>query len=92
MEKQLHVTIHGKVQGVCFRFNTKKVAQDLGIDGWVKNNSDGSVEAIFEADEKKLIEMLDFIKKGPFGSRITKVIENWKEVKEKEFDGFRITG
>jgi len=89
---QLHCLIKGRVQGVCFRYNTKKVAEDLGIDGWVKNNSDGSVEALFEGSELKLLEMLSFVKKGPFGSRVTKVTENWKKkLKEKEFEGFRIT-
>ena len=90
MEKQLHVIIKGRVQGVCFRANTKKVAQDLNIDGWVKNNSDGTVEAIFQGTEIKLLEMLNFVKKGPFGSRVEKVTENWKEINKKEFDGFRI--
>ena len=93
MEKQVQVIIKGKVQGVCFRYNTKQVAQDLGVDGWIKNNSDGTVEALFEGPENKLLTILDFVKKGPFGSRVEKVIENWtKETKEKEFDGFRITG
>ncbi len=91
--KQLHILVKGKVQGVCFRYNTKKVAEDLGIDGWIKNNSDGSVEGIFEGEEKKLLDILDFVKKGPFGSRIDKITKEWKkELKEKEFEDFRIVG
>ena len=90
---QLHIIVKGKVQGVCFRYNTKKVAEDLGIDGWVKNNPDGAVEALFEGTELKLLEILDFVKKGPFGSRVEKVTESWKkEIKEKEFESFRVTG
>jgi acylphosphatase len=89
MSKQLHCIVEGRVQGVCFRYNTKKIAHDLNLDGWVKNLPDGSVEAIFEGEEKKLVEMLDFIKKGPFGSRVTKIKEDWKN-KEKEFEDFRI--
>jgi len=86
---QLHCLIKGRVQGVCFRYNTKKVAEDLGLCGWVKNNSDNTVEAIFEGSELKLLEMLTFIKKGPFGSRVTKVKEDWKEC-EREFENFLI--
>jgi len=90
---QLHIIVKGKVQGVCFRYNTKKVAQDLGIGGWIKNLSDGSVEAIFEGTELKLLEILAFIKKGPFGSRVKKVTESWKkEITKKEFEDFRIMG
>jgi len=90
---QLHIIVKGKVQGVCFRYNTKKVAEDLGIDGWIKNCSDGSVEALFEGSETKLLKVLSFVKKGPFGSRVEKVTESWKkEIKEKEFESFRITG
>ena len=90
---QLHILVSGKVQGVCFRYNTKKVAEDFGIDGWIKNNSDGSVEALFEGSETKLLEILNFVKKGPFGSRVEKVTESWKkDITEKEFESFRITG
>jgi len=88
---QLHIIVKGKVQGVCFRYNTKKIAEDLGVDGWVKNLSDGGVEALFEGEETKLIEMLHFVKKGPFDSRVEKVIENWKKnITKKEFEDFRI--
>ncbi|MBT4870673.1 MAG: acylphosphatase [Candidatus Diapherotrites archaeon] len=86
---QLHIIVKGRVQGVCFRYNVKKVAESLGIDGWVKNISDGDVEALFEGSEIKLIEMLTFVNKGPFGSRVTKIKENWKD-KENEFEDFRI--
>jgi acylphosphatase len=86
---QLHIIITGRVQGVCFRFNTKKTAEDLGIDGWVKNLPDGNVEAVFEGEEKKLLKILDFIKKGPFGSRVIKTTENWSD-KKNEFENFRV--
>jgi len=47
------VIIHGRVQGVFFRAETRKMADALGIRGWARNNPDGTVEALFEADENR---------------------------------------
>jgi acylphosphatase len=66
-------TIIGSVQGVGFRFNTVQKAQHLGIGGWVKNLSNGSVEVFAEGEEKQIEEFIAFLKKGPFGSRVTKI-------------------
>ncbi len=65
--------VKGSVQGVGFRFNTVQKAQGLGIGGWVKNLSDGSVEVFAEGSEKQIEEFLAFLKKGPFGSKVTKI-------------------
>jgi len=45
--KRVRVRILGRVQGVFFRYNTRKIAERLGIKGWVRNCKDGSVEAVF---------------------------------------------
>ena len=42
-----HVIISGRVQGVCFRMETQRVAKRTGVSGWVKNRFDGTVEAVF---------------------------------------------
>lgn len=47
-----HVLISGKVQGVWFRASTKQVAESLGLSGWVRNLSDGRVEAVLKATLK----------------------------------------
>ncbi|MCJ2534242.1 MAG: acylphosphatase, partial [Candidatus Thermoplasmatota archaeon] len=52
MKSNVHVLISGRVQGVWFRTSTKQKAEQLGLTGWVRNTSDGSVEAIFEGVEK----------------------------------------
>ena len=49
-----HVVVHGLVQGVWFRASTKDEADRLGVSGWVRNLSDGSVEAVFEGEKKKV--------------------------------------
>jgi len=51
--KRAHLFISGKVQGVFFRAFTKEVADSLGLKGWVRNLTDGRVEAVFEGEEKR---------------------------------------
>ena len=45
------VTVHGRVQGVCFRMYACERAEDLGLTGWVRNTRDRTVEAVFEGEE-----------------------------------------
>lgn len=79
MVKRLHVIIHGKVQGVNFRWVTYEKALQLNLTGWVKNTPGRKVEAVFEGDEESLKEMLQFVKKGPPAARVTTVEEGWSE-------------
>lgn len=60
-----HVVVHGRVQGVFFRAETQRAATDLGITGWVRNRSDGSVEATVEGDESAVEQMIDWLGYGP---------------------------
>lgn len=55
-----HVQFFGRVQGVFFRANTQRKAQELGITGWVRNADDGSVEAIFEGDDKTVSTVIEW--------------------------------
>ena len=60
-----HVVVKGDVQGVFFRDSTRDRAQSRGVAGWVANRPDGSVEAVFEGDERAVESMLRFVKEGP---------------------------
>jgi acylphosphatase len=60
-----HVFISGRVQGVYFRQNTKQVATRHKVAGWVRNLSDGRVEAIFEGDEIDVNEVIEWCHIGP---------------------------
>jgi acylphosphatase len=60
-----HILIKGKVQGVFFRKNTKQVATDLNINGWVKNTDDGDVEILAQATEHAIEEFIHWCKQGP---------------------------
>ena len=63
--KTVHVKVSGKVQGVWFRASTKQEAEKNGINGWVKNTSNGCVEAVFQGDEQKIMDIIDWCYKGP---------------------------
>ncbi|MEW5936919.1 MAG: acylphosphatase [Candidatus Thermoplasmatota archaeon] len=57
-DARAHVRFFGRVQGVFFRDNTLRRALALGVMGWVRNLSDGSVEAIFEGSRAKVEEII----------------------------------
>jgi acylphosphatase len=84
-----HVLVYGRVQGVFFRQNTQKLAQKLGLAGWVKNREDGGVEAVFEGEKEKVEKMIEWMKKGPPLARVEKVNVFWEEFKG-DFKNFEI--
>lgn len=60
MKIRKHVRFFGRVQGVYFRANTKRKADELGVSGWVRNEDDGSVEAVFEAESQIIDKIIDW--------------------------------
>ncbi len=68
--KAVRVRVSGVVQGVGFRYFTHRVAVSLGLDGYVRNMSDGSVEAVAEGNPEMVDLFLEKIAKGPPGSRV----------------------
>lgn len=88
MKKNVHVKISGRVQGVWFRSSTKQKAEMLGVKGWVRNTSDGCVEAIFEGDEKLVDEMIDWCSHGPPLAKVEKI--DVKKQNIADFDKFDI--
>ena len=73
MKVRAHVFISGMVQGIFFRSETKKEAKKLGVKGWVRNLSDGRVEAVFEGGEREVEALVEFCKRGPPQARVTDV-------------------
>ncbi len=65
--------ITGRVQGVGFRHFTMQQARRLGVDGWVRNESDGSVRVVAEGPKDALDQFLDRLKKGPSTARVESV-------------------
>jgi acylphosphatase len=64
------VVVHGYVQGVFFRDSTRRLAEQHGVAGWVRNNWDGTVEAVFEGDEEAVERLVAFMRQGPRGARV----------------------
>ena len=81
--------ISGMVQGVFFRSETRDEAKKLGVKGWVRNLSDGRVEAVFEGEEKSVKELIEFCRRGPPGARVTDVDIIWENYKG-EFRNFEV--
>jgi acylphosphatase len=85
-----HAIIFGKVQGVFFRAETQRAANARGVNGWVRNRADGTVEAVFEGAEAGVVAVLEWCRKGPPASRVDKVDVDW-ESDRREFSSFDIT-
>jgi acylphosphatase len=67
------VVIHGWVQGVFFRDTVRRRAQSAGVAGSVRNNRDGTVEAVFEGEGDAVERLIDFCRRGPRGARVDRV-------------------
>ncbi len=85
-----HVVVSGKVQGVFFRAETRVTAVRCGVSGWVKNNIDGTVEAVFEGDEEDVKTVIEWCRQGPPHSRVTDVTVIYEDYSGK-FKAFDIT-
>jgi acylphosphatase len=74
--------ITGKVQGVFFRSETKKRADELELKGWVKNCSDGTVEVFAQGDEAELNELEKWCAKGPPMAKVDDVKKELREISD----------
>lgn len=68
-----HVIVHGRVQGVGFRYSVERAARARGVAGWVRNRPDGSVEAVFEGDADAVDALLRLAGEGPRGAAVERV-------------------
>jgi acylphosphatase len=59
------VVVHGRVQGVWFRDSCRREAQARGVDGWVRNRLDGTVEAVFEGPAAAVAQCVSWCRMGP---------------------------
>ena len=77
----IHAMVFGKVQRVFFRGNTRDKAISLAIKGWVRNNSDGSVELEATGEEKNINQLIEWLQHGPIMARVDKVEVDRRELR-----------
>jgi acylphosphatase len=76
------IVVHGLVQGVFFRDTVRRRALELGVSGWVRNNWDGTVEAVLEGAPSAVEQLVEFCRRGPRGARVDTV-----EVRDEPVEG-----
>lgn len=87
--ERIRAVVHGVVQGVGFRFNTRQTAQDLGVKGYVRNRPDGTVEIVAEGTTDQVQALLDWAKTGPPAARVSH-LETESLTAEGDFSTFYI--
>jgi acylphosphatase len=76
---RLQAIVHGRVQGVNFRYYTQLRAQELGVTGYVRNKCDRTVEVVAEGEREAVEKLLEFIKLGPRGALVRRVDRQWQD-------------
>jgi len=83
---RVHAIISGRVQGVFFRMETKRVADSCEVLGWVRNKIDGTVEAIFEGNEENVNSILEWCRNGPRLADVEKVYVTLEDYKGEYYE------
>ncbi|MEE4243608.1 MAG: acylphosphatase [Desulfopila sp.] len=87
--KTVRARIEGRVQGVSFRYYTRHEALQLSLTGWVKNMSDGAVEAVFQGSDGDIEKMLSWLDIGSPHANVGKVVVKQLE-NDKTYPDFQI--
>ncbi len=87
--KRLEASVYGQVQGVSFRVASRRIAQSLGLRGWVRNEMDGSVRVVAEGEEATLRKFLAYLHEGPPAARVVRVDAEWREA-TRAFSSFQV--
>ncbi len=73
----LRAVVHGQVQGVSFRYYTRQQARRLGLRGYVRNRSDGTVEVVAEGPCHSVEELHAWLQSGPPAAEVSDVEAEW---------------
>lgn len=76
--QEAYLKIYGDVHGVGFRYYAKQQADELGLAGWVRNASDGTVEAVVQGEKALLEKFISLVERGPAWARVEKVGIEWR--------------
>jgi len=85
----IRAKVHGRVQGVAFRSYSRQAAVELGLSGWVRNCSDGTVEVLAEGERMIVEQFINWLHVGSPFSQVSKVEYN-DQTATGEFDSFEI--
>lgn len=88
-KKRIILKIYGRVQGVFFRDSARRKARQLGLTGWISNESDGTVKLVAEGKVRKLEELIKRCYNGNRLARVDKIDIQWQEA-TGQFEGFEI--
>ena len=72
-QKAVQARVYGRVQGVSYRVGPRREAMRLGLAGWVRNESDGTVTAMLAGTDAAVSAMIDRLWQGPSGAVVSKV-------------------
>jgi acylphosphatase len=88
MKEMRMIKIHGKVQGVGYRFYATRIARRLGLKGYIQNLRDGSVEAAVEGEADKISEWIEELREGPRYAEVSRIDQERREFQGKfgDFD------
>jgi acylphosphatase len=85
--KIVRLRISGRVQGVGFRAFVADEAEARGLEGWVRNRADRSVEAVLAGEDKIVDEIVEVCRRGPYGAKVERL--ETEEARESELTGRR---
>ncbi|WP_317446911.1 acylphosphatase [Streptomyces collinus] len=88
MSVRQHVRVGGRVQGVFYRDTCRRLAEERGVAGWVRNLHDGDVEAVFEGAPDDVEHMVRWAAEGPPSARVSRCATTPEE--PEGLSGFRV--
>ncbi|TVQ20337.1 MAG: acylphosphatase [Spirochaetaceae bacterium] len=86
--KAFRAVVHGRVQGVGFRYSARSMASRLGVHGFVRNEPDGSVYVEGEGSAAAVDAMIDWLRKGPPHAHVTDV--DLRSTAQKGYSAFTV--
>lgn len=86
---EIYCVVSGKVQNVAYRYYTEDAATELGLVGWVRNSSDGSVEVLAQGPTDVLKEFVEYLNEGSLNAQVEAVAVEWRSVK-KQLEEFSV--
>lgn len=86
---EIYCIVSGKVQNVAYRYFAEDAATELGLSGWVRNKSDGTVEVLAQGDTDALKAFVEYLHEGSLNAKVEGVAVDWQTPK-KVFDDFSV--